>query len=175
MAQNLIRFPKIFIPTQTLTVVLFSEPDRFLAHPCVHCLDPRDGFVKNSTLPHHEHHAKFVRLLVHKHHPTVSITLVHELEGLPETPILKAASPCKRELTSRMDFVPPSCEDLALGAVPGHRRQRTGTTHLKEDEGQEEVLEDRDEEVKENEVEQKVKEVRENAQLMRHGDDHVME
>ena len=38
--------------------------------------------------------------------------------------------------------------------------------NLREDEGQEEVLEDKDEEEKESEVDEKVKEVRENAQLM---------
>ena len=48
--------------------------------------------------------------------------------------------------------------------------------HRREDEGQEEVLEDKDEGEEENEVDEKVKEVRENAQLMlRHGDDHGME
>ena len=38
--------------------------------------------------------------------------------------------------------------------------------HLREDEGQEEVLEDKDEEEEENGVDEKVKEIRENAQLM---------
>ena len=38
-------------------------------------------------------------------------------------------------------------------------------SNLREDEGQEEVLEDKDEE-EESEVDEKVKEVRENAQLM---------
>ena len=38
--------------------------------------------------------------------------------------------------------------------------------NLREDEGQEEVLEDKDEEKEESEVDEKVKEVRENAQLM---------
>ena len=38
--------------------------------------------------------------------------------------------------------------------------------NLREDEGQEEVLEDKDEEEEESEVEEKVKELRENAQLM---------
>ena len=38
--------------------------------------------------------------------------------------------------------------------------------NLREGEGQEEVLEDKDEEEEENEVNEKVKEVRENAQLM---------
>ena len=38
--------------------------------------------------------------------------------------------------------------------------------NLREFEGQEEVLEDKDEEEEESEVDEKVKEVRENAQLM---------
>ena len=38
--------------------------------------------------------------------------------------------------------------------------------NLREDEGQEEVLEDKDEEEEESEDDEKVKEVRENAQLM---------
>ena len=38
--------------------------------------------------------------------------------------------------------------------------------NLREDEGQEEVLEDKDEEEEESEVDEKVKGVRENAQLM---------
>ena len=38
--------------------------------------------------------------------------------------------------------------------------------HFREDEGQEEVLEDKDEEEEESEVDEKVKEVREDAQLM---------
>ena len=38
--------------------------------------------------------------------------------------------------------------------------------NLREDEGQKEVLEDKDEEEEESEVDEKVKEVRENAQLM---------
>ena len=38
--------------------------------------------------------------------------------------------------------------------------------NLREDDGQEEVLEDKDEEEEESEVDEKVKEVRENAQLM---------
>ena len=38
--------------------------------------------------------------------------------------------------------------------------------NLREDKGQEEVLEDKDEEEEESEVDKKVKEVRENAQLM---------
>ena len=38
--------------------------------------------------------------------------------------------------------------------------------HLREDEGQEEVLEDKDEEEEESEVDEKVKEIREDAQLM---------
>ena len=38
--------------------------------------------------------------------------------------------------------------------------------NLREDEGQEEVLEDKNEEEEESEVDEKVKEVRENAQLM---------
>ena len=38
--------------------------------------------------------------------------------------------------------------------------------NVREDEGQEEVLEDKDEKEEESEVDEKVKEVRENAQLM---------
>ena len=38
--------------------------------------------------------------------------------------------------------------------------------NLREDEGQEEMLEDKDEEEEESEVDEKIKEVRENAQLM---------
>ena len=38
--------------------------------------------------------------------------------------------------------------------------------NLREDEGHEEVLEDKDEEEEESDVDEKVKEVRENAQLM---------
>ena len=34
----------------------------------------------------------------------------------PEAPFLKAASRCQRELTGRMDLMPPSWRDLALGA-----------------------------------------------------------
>ena len=55
-----------------------------------------------------------------------------------------------------------SLDPISLARV--HR----GSYHLnlREDEGQEEVLEDEDEEEKESEVDEKVKEVRENAQLM---------
>ena len=38
--------------------------------------------------------------------------------------------------------------------------------NLREDEGHEEVLEDKDEEKEESEVDEKIKEIRENAQLM---------
>ena len=48
----------------------------------------------------------------------------------------------------------------------GDSAQGYSLLNLREDEGQEEVLEDEDEEEEESEVDEKVKEVRENAQLM---------
>ena len=39
--------------------------------------------------------------MIHKRHPTASAALVRALEGQPETPFLKAASQCQRELTGR--------------------------------------------------------------------------
>ena len=46
--------------------------------------------------------------MIHKRHFTASAALVRALEGQPNTPFLKAVSQCQRELTGRMDFVPPS-------------------------------------------------------------------
>ena len=62
-----------------------------------------------------------------------------------------------------------NCEGEVLVIRPhllGESAQGYLLLNLREDEGQEEVLEDKDEEEKENEVDEKVKEVRENAQLM---------
>ena len=71
------------------------------------------------------------------------------------------------------------CEEVVLGIIPcegevfvirhhllGESAQRILLLNLREDEGQEEVLEDKDEEEETSEVDEKVKEVRENAQLM---------
>ena len=61
-----------------------------------------------------------------------------------------------------------NCEREVIVTRPSPWRECTGDLqlNLREVEGQEEVLEDKDEEEKENEVDEKVKEVRENAQLM---------
>ena len=62
-----------------------------------------------------------------------------------------------------------TCEGEVLVIRPhllGESAQGYLLLNLRKDEGQEEVLEDKDEEEKENEVDEKVKEVRENAQLM---------
>ena len=70
--------------------------------------------------------------MIHKRHPTTSAALVRVLDGQPNTPFLKAASQCQRELTGTMDFVPPSWEDLARGAMPVQREpedREPGTTH----------------------------------------------
>ena len=70
--------------------------------------------------------------MIHKRHPTASATLVRALEGQPDTPFLKASPQCQRELTGTMDFVPPSWEDLARGAMPPQREpedREPGTTH----------------------------------------------
>ena len=71
------------------------------------------------------------------------------------------------------------CEEVVLGLITcvgevivirphllGEVAQGILLLNLREVEGQEEVLEDKDEEEEENEVDEKVKEVRENAQLM---------
>ena len=50
--------------------------------------------------------------------------------------------------------------------LPSESAQGYLLLNLREDEGQEEILEDKDEEEEESEVDEKVKEVRENAQLM---------
>ena len=61
---------------------------------------------------------------------------------------------------------PGSVEEKFLSWTPSLLRQCAGLLllNLREDEGQEEVLEDKDEEEEESEVDEKVKEVRENAQ-----------
>ena len=62
-----------------------------------------------------------------------------------------------------------TCEGEVLVIRPhllGESAQGYLLLNLREDEGQEEVLEDKDEEEEESEVDEKVKEVRENAQLM---------
>ena len=62
-----------------------------------------------------------------------------------------------------------SCEGEALVIRPHLLREGAQgyvLLNLREDEGQEEVLEDKDEEERESEVDEKVKEVRENAPLM---------
>ena len=53
--------------------------------------------------------------MIHKRHPTVSTALVRELEEQPETLFLRAASRCHRELTSGMEFVPPSVGGSGFG------------------------------------------------------------
>ena len=71
------------------------------------------------------------------------------------------------------------CEEVVVGLVTcggevlvighhllGDSAQGYLQLKLREDEGQEEMLEDTDEEEEESEVDEKVKEVRENAQLM---------
>ena len=63
----------------------------------------------------------------------------------------------------------PGCggEVVVIGAhLLGDSAQGYLLLNLREDEGQEEVLEDKYEEEEENEGDEKVKEVRENAQLM---------
>ena len=70
--------------------------------------------------------------MIHKCHTTASAALVRAHEGQPDIPFLKAASQCQRELTGRMDFVPPSWEDLARGAMPPQREtedREPETTH----------------------------------------------
>ena len=71
------------------------------------------------------------------------------------------------------------CEEVVLGLITcggehlvirphllGDSAQGYLLLNLREVEGQEDVLENKDEEEEENEVDEKVKEVRENAQLM---------
>ena len=71
------------------------------------------------------------------------------------------------------------CEEVVLGLMTcvgegfvirphllGESAQGILLLNLREDEGQEDVLEDKDEEEEESEVDEEVKEVRENAQLM---------
>ena len=61
------------------------------------------------------------------------------------------------------------CEGQVLVIRPhlsGESAQGYLLLNLREDEGQEAVLEDKDEQEEESEVDEKVKEVRENAQLM---------
>ena len=71
------------------------------------------------------------------------------------------------------------CEEVVLGLITcgrevlvsrphllGESEQGILLLHLREDEGQKEVLEDKDEEEEDNGVDEKAKEVRENAQLM---------
>ena len=72
------------------------------------------------------------------------------------------------------------CEEVVLGLIItcegevivirphlfGESAQGILLLNLREDEGQEEVLEDKNEEEEESELDEKVKEVRENAQIM---------
>ena len=71
------------------------------------------------------------------------------------------------------------CEEVVVGLVTcgrevlvigprllGDSAQGYLLLNLREDEGQEEVLEDKDEEEEESEIDEKVREIKENAQLM---------
>ena len=58
------------------------------------------------------------------------------------------------------------CRRSSCHWTPSPQREGYLLLNLREDEGQEEVLEDKDEEEEESEVDEKVKEVKENAQLM---------
>ena len=59
--------------------------------------------------------------MIRRRHPTVADQLAHQLEGLPETPFLRAAADTRRELIGVMGFEPPSWQEMSHGARPPHR------------------------------------------------------
>ena len=59
--------------------------------------------------------------MIRRRHPIVADQLVHQLEGHPETPFLRAAADTRRELIGVMGFEPPSWQATSHGARPPHR------------------------------------------------------
>ena len=59
--------------------------------------------------------------MIRRRHPVVADQLVHQLEGHPETPFLRAAADTRRELLGVMGFEPPSWQAMSHGARPPHR------------------------------------------------------
>ena len=98
-------------------------------------------------------------LTVHK-----SVFLFHQII-VPESP--RYGSSRSVNSCHSLGLITCGGEVLVIGPhFLGHSAQGYLLLDLREDEGQEEVLEDKDEEEEESEVDEKVKEVRENAQLM---------
>ena len=59
--------------------------------------------------------------MIRRRHPTVADQLVHQFQGHPETPFLRAAADTRRELVGVMVFEPPSWQAMSHGARPPHR------------------------------------------------------
>ena len=116
-----------------------------------------------------------------KEHLTDCGVVIHDFgEPLLGEPLL-----CHGHL---IEFDVSLCEEVVLGLITcgrevlvsrphllGESAQRILLLNLREDEGQEEVLEDKDEEEEENGVDEKVKSKRTLNSCMIHGDDHGME
>ena len=56
--------------------------------------------------------------MIQNRHPDVAGQLIAQLEGRPDTPIMRAASDATLQLNGVRDFVPPSWRALADGARP---------------------------------------------------------